>query len=194
MGIINIWPFRKDSHAQFEKLVSPHFNNLYKLAYRLTGQRDNAEDLVQDLLLKIYPRLEEIQGIDKLAAWLSRVLYRLFIDQYRQQQRSPINFMSDENVIYDTHASNIAGPSDVASAELTQELINSALEQLNEDRRILIMLHDVEGYNLQEINDMTGIPVGTIKSRLSRARNKLRKIIQTREPEFVDNVITAEES
>ena len=193
MGIINIWPFRKDSHAQFEKLVSPHFNNLYKLAYRLTGQRDNAEDLVQDLLLKIYPRLEEIQGIDKLAAWLSRVLYRLFIDQYRQQQRSPINFMSDENVIYDTHASNIAGPSDVASAELIQELINSALEQLNEDRRILIMLHDVEGYNLQEINDMTGIPVGTIKSRLSRARNKLRKIIQTREPEFVDNVITAEE-
>ncbi len=90
MGIINIWPFRKDSHAQFEKLVSPHFNNLYKLAYRLTGQRDNAEDLVQDLLLKIYPRLEEMQGIDKLAAWLSRVLYRLFIDQYRQQQRQPI--------------------------------------------------------------------------------------------------------
>ena len=193
MGIINIWPFRKDSHAQFEKLVSPHFNNLYKLAYRLTGQRDNAEDLVQDLLLKIYPRLEEIQGIDKLAAWLSRVLYRLFIDQYRQQQRSPINLMSDEDVIYDTHASNMAGPADVANAELTQELINSALEQLNEDRRILIMLHDVEGYNLQEINDMTGIPVGTIKSRLSRARNKLRKIIQTREPEFVDNVITAEE-
>ena len=193
MGIINIWPFRKDSHAQFEKLVSPHFNNLYKLAYRLTGQRDNAEDLVQDLLLKIYPRLEEMQGIDKLAAWLSRVLYRLFIDQYRQRQRSPITLMSDEDVIYDTHASNMAGPSDVANSELTQELINSALEQLHEDRRILIMLHDVEGYNLQEINDMTGIPVGTIKSRLSRARNKLRKIIQTREPEFVDNVITAED-
>ena len=193
MGIINIWPFRKDSHDQFEKLVSPHFNNLYKLAYRLTGQRDNAEDLVQDLLLKIYPRLEEMQGIEKLAAWLSRVLYRLFIDQYRRQQRSPITLMNDEDVIYDTHASNMAGPSDVANSELTQELINSALEQLHEDRRILIMLHDVEGYNLQEINDMTGIPVGTIKSRLSRARNKLRKIIQTREPEFVDNVITAEE-
>ena len=193
MGIINIWPFRKDSHARFEQLVSPHLNNLYKLAYRLTGQRDYAEDLVQDLLLKVYPRLEEMQGIEKLAAWLSRVLYRLFIDQYRRQQRSPIHLMSDEDVIYDTHASNMAGPSEVANAELTQELINKALEQLSEDRRILIMLHDVEDYSLQEINEMTGIPIGTIKSRLSRARNKLREIIQIREPDFVDSVNTAEE-
>ena len=193
MGIINIWPFRKDSHARFEALVSPHLNNLYKLAYRLTGQRDYAEDLVQDLLLKVYPRLDEMQGIEKLAAWLSRVLYHLFIDQYRRQQRSPIHLMSDEDVIYDTHASNMAGPSEVANAELTQELINKALEQLSEDRRILIMLHDVEDYSLQEINEMTGIPIGTIKSRLSRARNKLREIIQSREPDFVDSVNTAEE-
>ena len=192
MGMINLWPFNKDSHAQFEELVSPHMNNLYKLAYRLTGQRDNAEDLVQDLLLKVYPRLQEMQGIEKLAAWLSRVLYRLFIDQYRHQQRSPINLMSDENVIYNTHASNMAGPSDVANAELSQELINAALAQLSVDRRILIMLHDVEGYSLQEINEITDIPVGTIKSRLSRARNKLRKIIQSREPKLVDNVNTAE--
>lgn len=193
MGIINIWPFRKDSHARFEALVSPHMNNLYKLAYRLTGQRDYAEDLVQDLLLKVYPRLKEMQGIEKLAAWLSRVLYRMFIDQYRRQQRSPIHLMSDEDVIYDTHASNMAGPSEVANAALTQELINNALEQLSEDRRILIMLHDVEEYSLQEINEMTDIPVGTIKSRLSRARNKLRKIIQNREPDFADSVNTAEE-
>ena len=193
MGIINIWPFRKDSQARFEALVSPHMNNLYKLAYRLTGQRDNAEDLVQDLLLKIYPRLDEMQGIDKLAAWLSRVLYHLFIDQYRRQQGSPINHMNDENVIYDTHASNMPGPSDVANTELTRELINTALGTLDEDRRILIMLHDVEGYNLQEINEMTGIPVGTIKSRLSRARNKLRKVIQIREPDIVDTVNTVEE-
>lgn len=193
MGIINIWPFRKDSHARFEALVSPHMNNLYKLAYRLTGQRDNAEDLVQDLLLKIYPRLDEMQGIDKLAAWLSRVLYHLFIDQYRRQQGSPINHMNDENVIYDTHASNMPGPSDVANTEITRELINTALVKLDEDRRILIMLHDVEGYNLQEINEMTGIPLGTIKSRLSRARNKLRNIIQIREPDIVDTVNTVEE-
>ena len=193
MGIINIWPFRKDSHARFEALVSPHMNNLYKLAYRLTGQRDYAEDLVQDLLLKVYPRLKEMQGIEKLAAWLSRVLYRMFIDQYRRQQRSPIHLMSDEDVIYDTHASNMAGPSEVANAALTQELINNALEQLSEDRRILIMLHDVEEYSLQEINEMTDITVGTIKSRLSRARNKLRKIIQNREPDFADSVNTAEE-
>ena len=103
------------------------------------------------------------------------------------------NLMNDENVIYDTHASNMPGPSEIANTELTRELINTALGQLDEDRRILIMLHDVEGYNLQEINEMTGIPVGTIKSRLSRARNKLRKVIKIREPDIVDTVNTVEE-
>lgn len=190
MGITNIWPFKKDAHAQFEALVSPHMNNLYKLAYRLTGQRDHAEDLVQDLMLKVYPRLQEMQGIERLAPWLSRVLYRLFIDQYRRQQRSPISLMGDDNVIYDTHAGDMAGPLEAANTELSQQLIYAALQQLSEDHRLLIMLHDVEGHSLQEINQITDIPIGTIKSRLSRARNKLREIINNREPEAVDNVNT----
>jgi RNA polymerase sigma-70 factor (ECF subfamily) len=101
--------------------------------------------------------------------------------------------MSDEDIIYNTHASNMAGPSDLANTALTQELINSALQQLSVDRRALIMLHDVEDYSLHEINEMTGIPVGTIKSRLSRARIKLRKIIQNREPDLADSVKTVEE-
>ena len=104
MGIINrVWPFRQDSHAQFERLIRPHLKRLYSLAYRFTGQRDDAEDLVQDLLLKLYPRLEEMQAIDKLSPWLSKVLYRQYVDQYRRKQRSPISFMNeDEEAVYDT--------------------------------------------------------------------------------------------
>ena len=188
MGIINFWPFGKNSHSQFEGLVSPHLNKLYRLAYRLTGQRDDAEDLVQDLLLKLYPRQEEMQGIKKLAPWLSRVLYNLFIDHVRRQQRSPIDLMNDDEVVYSTHASQIAEPSAVADSEITLQLINSALKKLSEDHRILITLHDVEGYSLQEINEMTGTPVGTIKSRLSRARHKLREIILIKEPKLADDV------
>ena len=190
MGIKNFWPFGKSPHSRFEELIGPHLNKLYRLAYRLTGQRDDAEDLVQDLLLKLYPRLEELQDIEKLAPWLARILYHLFIDKVRRQQKSPITYMSDDETIYDTHASQIAEPSELANAEITLHLINSALKNLSEDHRILIMLHDVEGYSLQEINNMTGTPVGTIKSRLSRARHKLRQIILNREPEFLDDVNT----
>ncbi|MGD2118453.1 MAG: RNA polymerase sigma factor [Chromatiales bacterium] len=188
--MLNLWPFRQDAHSRFEQLVGPHLKNLYRLAFRLTGQRDDAEDLVQDMLLKLYPRLEEMQAVDNLAPWLSRVLYRLFVDQHRRQQRSPIDLMGDEEVVYEMHASTDARPDEAVNADLGNKLINDALLQLSEEHRIVILLHDVEGYSLQEINEMLDIPVGTIKSRLSRARNKLREHLQASDPNFVDHVNT----
>lgn len=191
MGIINsVWPFGKDSHAQFEQLLKPHLKHLYKLAYRFTRQRDDAEDLVQDLLLKLYPRLEEMQLIDNLIPWLSKVLFRQYVDQYRRKQRSPISYIDDEEAVYETHASDMAGPAERMNSELTQGILNEALSRLNEDQRLLVMLHDVEGYGLQEISAMINVPLGTLKSRLSRARAKLREIIQLMEPNVAEGRVT----
>ncbi len=177
-----MWPFKKDSHAQFEQLLKPHLRKLYHLAYRFTGTQDDAEDLVQDLLLKLYPRLDEIQNIDNLFSWLSKVLYRQFIDNVRRQQRSPIHLMENEEAIYETHASEAAGPSEITNSVLTQDVLNGALNRLNDDQRVLVLLHDVEGYSLQEINEILDVPVGTLKSRLSRARTKLREVLHNMEP------------
>lgn len=184
--INNMWPFKKDDHSEFEALIRPHLKKLYNLAYRFTGQRDDAEDLVQELLLKLFPRLEEMQGIENLGAWLSRVLYRQFIDHIRRQQRSPLQYTGNEEAIYETHASDEAEPSERVNSELTQKVLTKALDKLGEDQRILVILHDVEGYSLQEINQMLDIPVGTIKSRLSRGREKLREIIHIMEPDATD--------
>jgi len=187
MSIINnVWPFKKDDHREFEALIRPHLKKLYNLAYRFTGQRDDAEDLVQELLLKLFPRLEEMQGIENLGAWLSRVLYRQFIDHVRRQQRSPLQYTDNETAVYETHASDEAEPSEVVNSELTQSVLMKALNKLGEDQRILVTLHDVEGYSLQEINQMLDIPVGTIKSRLSRGREKLREIIHIMDPDATD--------
>lgn len=188
MGITSFWPFRQDDHSQFEQLIRPHLKQLYRLAYRYTGKRDDAEDLVQELLLKLFPRLEEMKEIDKLAPWLSRVLYRQFIDHLRRQQRSPIDFMDEDDASYESHSSQTAEPSEVVNSELTRELINIALEKVNENHRILVLLHDVEGYSMPEISEIIDVPIGTIKSRLSRARNKLREIIIEMEPNAVPSV------
>ncbi|MCK4710596.1 MAG: RNA polymerase sigma factor [Gammaproteobacteria bacterium] len=188
MGITNLWPFKQDSHSQFESLIRPHLKQLYNLAFRYTGKRDDAEDLVQDLLLKLFPRLDEMKAIEKLSPWLRRILYRQFIDQLRRQQRSPIDFMDEDNSEFEIHASHTVEPSEVANTELTRELINMALNKLQENRRRLVLLHDVEGYSLQEISEMIDIPVGTIKSRLSRARSNLREIINKMEPDSVASV------
>jgi len=190
MGILNFSLFRSGPHNQFEQLVKPHLERLYKYAYRLCGQRDDAEDLVQDLLLKLYPRLEEMKDIEKLGPWMTRILYRMYIDNVRREQRSPIDRMDGEEPGYETYMGNLPGPLENVDTELTHDVINGALQKLGEDHRILIILHDVEGHNLREIHELTGLPEGTIKSRLSRARNKLREMIKKRDPNVLENVNT----
>lgn len=190
MGLSNIFQFKQSSHAQFESLMRPHLKKLYNLAFRYTGNRDDAEDLVQDLLIKLYPRLEQAKSIEKLFPWLSKILYRQFIDQLRRQQRSPIDYMGEDNTDFEMQVSQNMEPVEVISSDITLEIINDELNQLKENHRILILLHDVEGYSLQEIGEMIDIPVGTIKSRLSRARKKLRERINKREPNEMDSVST----
>ena len=188
MGLLNLSLFRDGPHDQFERLAAPHLDRLYKYAYRLCGNRDDAEDLVQDLLLKLYPRLEEMKGIDKLGAWMARILYRMYIDRLRRDKRSPLQQMEDEEAVYETYASTQPGPLDTVDSDSTLTIINEALQRLSDDHRLLIILHDVEGHNLQEIHEITGLPLGTIKSRISRARNKLREIISKKEPYVLESV------
>ena len=178
-----MWPFKQDDHAQFEQLLQPHLKQLYRLAYRFTGNRDDAEDLVQDLLLKLYPRMQELQSIEKPGPWLARVLYRQYIDRIRRQQRSPVQLMDNEEAVYETHSSSDAQPMEVVDNEFKNRQLQQALQQLNEDQRLAIMLHDVEGYSLQEIQQMLDVSQGTLKSRLSRARSKLRENLQKVEPD-----------
>ncbi len=185
MGIENLWPFRRNSHDRFEKLLQPHLKQLYRLAYRFTGQRDDAEDLVQDLLLKLYPRLDEIQSIDKPGPWLARVLYRQYIDRLRHRQRSPLVSMEDEEAVYETHADQQPQPAQVAENLIHNRMLLQALTHLNADQRLAVILHDVEGYSLQEMEQIIGVSQGTLKSRLSRARAKLRERLENMEPESV---------
>ena len=187
MNNIFTWPFRKDTHSEFEQLLRPQLTQMYRLAFRLTGTREDAGDLVQDVLLKLFPRLDELRDIEKLGPWIARVLYRQFVDLYRRQQRSPINLSEDDHSLYNTHASLNDGPDDSTNSSLIQTQLQKALDQLNEDQRLLIFLHDVEGYSLQEINRMQDIAIGTIKSRLSRARSKMKQILHHR---FQDNSLS----
>ena len=86
--------------------MRPHLQSLYRQAIRYTENRDDAEDLVQDLLLKLFPRLDELERIDRLPPWLARVLYRLFVDDFRRRQRSPIEPVDDEQQLYQNHGND----------------------------------------------------------------------------------------
>jgi RNA polymerase sigma factor (sigma-70 family) len=185
MAIINLRPLWQSEHEQFEELMQPHLHKLYKLAYRFTGKRDDAEDLVQDVVVKLYPRLQEMQKVEYLGPWLARVLYRHFVDRVRSKQRSPLHLVDNDESVLDKHGDESPGPAENVEAALLQGRLQGALNQLNEDQRALMILHDVEGYTLNEIHTMDDVSIGTLKSRLNRARGRLRELLKNMEPSGV---------
>jgi RNA polymerase sigma-70 factor (ECF subfamily) len=172
MFLVNLF-MGPSAQSEFEHLVSPHVDHLYHLAYRFTNNTHDAEDLVQDLLIKLFPRLPEIRDIERLRPWLDRVLYRLFIDRLRQNQRRPA--LDGDEIDPDELARSDNDPELDLEQNLTQERLQTAYSKLNEDHRALLAMHDIEGYTLLELESMLDAPIGTLKSRLHRARKQLRK-------------------
>ena len=170
-----------DHNLAFERLVRPHFDRLYRLAWRLTGARAEAEDLFQELLIKAYGKLDDLAEIEAPGPWLCRVMYNLFIDEPRRFARQRLVTL-DEGQLPEQTFETIAGQQNpVADNERLERLqsLDKALAKLSDDHRLVVLLHDTEGYKLSEIEDLTGVPVGTIKSRLHRARARLREILTT---------------
>ena len=170
-----------DDNQAFETLVRPQFDRLYRLAWRLAGSKSEAEDLFQELLVKAFGMLDELVHIEEPGSWLSRVMYNLFVDQHRRFVRQRMHLV-DEGHLPGDGLAGLAGDLDpVADRERLEKFrrLDAALQQLSEDHRLVVLLHDTEGYKLEEIENLTGIPVGTIKSRLHRARGRLRQILET---------------
>ncbi len=175
MGIIK--PLPESEERRFERLVRPHIEPLYRLAYRLCRHPHDAEDLVQSLMIKIYPRRGEIDDERGLRTWLTRGLYRLYIDRLRQQQRTPTHEAQAFDALEERWVGGEPDPETQTARQQQQTQIQAALDQLPEEQRLLINFHDVEGYTLAELATVLDTPVGTLKSRLHRARAKLKSML-----------------
>jgi RNA polymerase sigma-70 factor (ECF subfamily) len=168
-----------DHSLVFERLVRPHFDRLYRLAWRLTGAKAEAEDLFQELLIKAYSKLDDLVDIDELGSWLCKVMYNLFIDEQRRFARRRMHTVEEGQLTGRGIEGMPGGDDPVHENERLEKLLHldKALTQLSDEHRIVVLLHDTEGYMLSEIEALTGVPVGTVKSRLHRARARLRKIL-----------------
>lgn len=120
-----------------------------------------------------------METLEKPIPWLKRGLYNLYVDNYRRQNREAAVFSSEE------YQDNIAvapeTPQTLANNRDLAKKIENALKALNDDQRIVVLLHDSEGYTLEEISEIQQVPVGTLKSRINRARNTLKTLL-TMEP------------
>jgi RNA polymerase sigma-70 factor (ECF subfamily) len=161
---------------RFELLVQPHYEVLYRTAYRLTRSKHDAEDLAQEVCVRAYPRLEELASLEQPRGWLLRVMYRLFIDWSRRYERTHVASMEVVDVL--GMVSDEPGPADIVERALDSRHLDRAWLRLDREQRALLALHDVEGRTLAEINEITGIKEGTLKSRLHRARVRLGKLLR----------------
>ena len=156
-----------------------HYQPLFRTAYRLTRSVHDAEDLVQEVCVRAFPRLTEVEALEQPRHWLMRVLYRLFIDSSRRyERRNADSIDAMENEIL---SSTEPGPLEQTEALMSSERLDRAWRRLDDGQRALLALHDIEGYSLAELNEMMGIKEGTLKSRLHRARVRLGKLLQLEE-------------
>jgi RNA polymerase sigma-70 factor (ECF subfamily) len=171
---------------EFDQLMRGHVRPLYRYAFRWTGDADQAEDLVQETLARLFSELPRLREIEQIRPWAARVMYRIFIDWLRRANRSPVVFVGRSGAtgeFLDDEDEQVEARDETWSTEeLTEqaferERIMAAWVRLAQHHRVVLSLCDIEGYSLDEVAHIIEVPVGTAKSRLSRARNRLRELL-----------------
>jgi RNA polymerase sigma-70 factor (ECF subfamily) len=160
--------------ARFERLVLPHLGAAYNLARWLTGDGHDAEDVVQDAYLRAYRSFEGFRGEDG-RAWLLTVV-RNTCYSWLKQNRAHERAVSFDEAIHDTE-SDAGGPERLALQGAARELLHQALDELPVEYREVIVLRELEGLSYKEIAAVAAIPLGTVMSRLSRARAQLQQAL-----------------
>lgn len=163
---------------EFNGEIIPHLDALYNFALRLTADPNDAEDLVQDTIVKAYRFFTSYEKGTNAKAWLFRILKNSYINNYRKKSKKPQQVDYDEvSTFYETVRAEHTDTSDLEDRmyrELMDDDITGALEDLPEDFRTVVLLCDVEGFTYEEIANMLDVPIGTIRSRLHRGRNLLK--------------------
>lgn len=177
-AITRLFRGRSDGRDEFIAVLRPHIDLMYRMAYRWTQCRHDAEDLVQDVLVRLTARRNELRHVEQLRPWLIKVLYRRYVDLYRRQQCSPLVPESElEQQAFDNPIPVLTERIDIPQRIDLQQTLLAALATLDDEQRDTLLLHDVEGYTALEVAEILEINVGTVKSRVHRARNHLKKLL-----------------
>ena len=167
----------------FNQEFMPHIHSMYNFGYRLTLDRDDAKDLVQDTYLKAYRFIESFQKGTNAKAWLFRILKNSFINDYRKRSKEPnkIDYQEVETYYNSEEVDRQITP-DLRVESLKDMIgdeISNALNSLDVDFRTVIILCDLEGFKYEEMAKILDIPIGTVRSRLHRARNLLKEKLKS---------------
>jgi len=164
----------------WDEIVAQHSTRVYRLAYRLTGNKHDAEDLTHDVFVRVFRSLHSYQP-GTFEGWLHRITTNVFLDKMRRKQRIRFDSLTDDAAA--RLPSREVGPEQSYTDTHFDDDVQRALDALTPDFRAAVVLCDIEGLSYEEIATMLGIKLGTVRSRIHRGRSQLRDSLAHRAPD-----------
>jgi len=166
----------------FEELIRGYERLIYSIAYRMLGSAEDARDAAQETMIKIYRNLARCTSIDAFQSWVYTITNNTCIDELRKRKNKTTDSLdelvkTDDGAMAKQLKSNDPTPEDILLRREQQKMLQQAINKLSPEHRALIVLRDINGLSYDELSATTGASLGTVKSRLSRARNQLCQII-----------------
>ena len=175
--------FREGKAGAFDAIVRTHQDRVYAFCLRMLADREDALDVAQEVFLSAYRNLAGFRGEASLSTWLLRIAANRSLNRIRQRAtRAAREVMSiepqgDGDSPFQPPGREEDRPDRMMESRETRKILEAAIANLDEDSRMLVLLSDVEGFSYEELSEAVGIPLGTVKSRLHRARMALRKML-----------------
>ena len=165
---------KKEERREFEDLALPHLDSLYGTALRLTHHEKDAEDLVQDTLLRAFRFFHRFERGTNVKAWLFKILTNTFANKYRKRQRERV-ILDEVQTQFELDDVRAPDPEAALAARLVSDHVKEALESVPEEFRLAVILADLEDFSYREISEIVDCPIGTVMSRIYRGRRLLQK-------------------
>lgn len=174
----------------FDDLICKHEQRAYQFAYRLTNNADEASDIVADAFIRVFNALPNFRGQSAFTTWLYRILTNCYLD-FRKRDRSrhhaslETNLQTEHGEVERQVEDDADGPAELAERDARELAVQRALRKLPEYQRAMLVMYHVEQLTYEEIAEVQDLPIGTVKSRLNRARLSLRELLTKDEELFV---------
>ncbi|HYE83248.1 MAG TPA: sigma-70 family RNA polymerase sigma factor [Clostridia bacterium] len=163
----------------FELLISSYDKRAYNIAYRIMGNEEDAKDMAQEALLRVFKSIKDFKGQSAFSTWLYRIVTNVCLDELRRRKNDkyvPLEstVQTDNGELHMELCSDKETPESAYERVEQRELITKAIRELNDEYKSVIVLRDIQGFSYDEISNMLDCSLGTVKSRINRARTMLR--------------------
>ncbi|MCL2852310.1 MAG: sigma-70 family RNA polymerase sigma factor [Defluviitaleaceae bacterium] len=175
--------------AAFETIVVFYERLVFNIALRMLGSVEDASDITQESFVKLFKNIKSLNDAKHIKSWLCRVAHNLCVDELRKRKNRPSKSLDDireleDSVVSQQFQDDAPGPEESLMLQEDLEDLERAVDQLSDEFKVMIVLRDIQGLSYQEISEITGLEMGTVKSRLCRARVRLRQLFLREQSEL----------